>query len=104
MMSKNIKSYKFRGGVDIGVSGGTWPFGILEVNQDKLILHDGLLKKEEVFTKDGIERIEIKKIFCIKHAIRIYSKDQKQNDNYVFYYFPHRFSRLLDALKKCNYL
>lgn len=103
-MNNNLKDYKFRGGVDIGIPSSTWPFGILEIYYNKLILRDKLLGKNIEFLKDNIERIEVKRIFSIKHAIRIYSKNPKQNDLYAFYYWPNRFSKISDALKELKYL
>ena len=53
------RDYEFRGGLWIGFSGSTWPFGVLDVNTERLVIHDELLQKEYKFSKNEIVRIEI---------------------------------------------
>ena len=96
---------KFKGGVWIGALANTWPFGALDIDQNRLILCDKLFKKEIIFPKQEIKRIEIKKYLpIIGYGIRIYSKNPKQNDLYCFWYVGFHFSEFTNKLKGCGYL
>ncbi|MBN2306804.1 hypothetical protein JXD20_02365 [Candidatus Peregrinibacteria bacterium] len=99
------KNNKFRGGVRFGAWCNSWPFGVLEIHKEALVLRDVLLGREIKFLKDEIEKIEIKKSFpLIGYYIRIYSGNSSQNDFFAFGYWSLHFEKLLDALKEFNYL
>lgn len=82
--------FKFKGGVWLGNTSVTWPFGRLEINPDQLIISiEGLpfnnSKIERRFTHNEIEKIEIKKYFpIIGYGIHIVAKDKKLRAFYIF--------------------
>ena len=68
-------TYKFRGGVWIGFTSATWPWGHLEVGPDTLVVRDELSKKELILSKK--DTIKIKTIKSVSnHWLR--SKDRNQ--------------------------
>jgi hypothetical protein len=98
------KNYKFRGGTRIGILISTWPNGILEVNEDFLILRDELMKKELKFSKEQVVRIEIKKSFpIIGCSIRIYHTNNNHEKEISFGYLNFHFNNLINALKECDW-
>ena len=83
----------------------SWPNGVLEIDQNTLILRDEIFKKEIKLSKDEIEKIEIKKYFpIIGYAIKIYPKDKKHINNLSFAYLSFKFDKLINALKEFNYI
>ncbi|MBP9851726.1 MAG: hypothetical protein KBC67_00510 [Candidatus Pacebacteria bacterium] len=101
-MSNNInQNNKFRGGAWIGSWQITWPFITLEVREDQLILKNSLFKKEYYFTRDSVEKIEVKKYLpIIGHGINIVLRDKSKETKYYFWYWSFRFDSLIDSLKK----
>lgn len=98
------KKYKFRGGTRIGFLISTWPNGLLEVNNDYLVLRDDLMKREFKLSKEAVSRIEIKKPFpIIGCSIRIYHTNNNYEKEISFGYLSFHFNNLIDALKKCGW-
>ena len=104
-MTLEEKSYKFRGGLWIGLLANSWPSGVLEVAQNSLILRDEMFKKEYKFSKEDIVEIKIKKVFpIIGYGIRLIHTNQNYNSEIYFWYWSFRFDQLINALKECGWL
>lgn len=97
------KIYKFRGGFWLGGYANTWPNGILEFDQNKLILHDLMFKKQYALTKKDIQEIKIISLFKILTlGIRIDHSNRDFIDRIYFWYFPSK--KFSNALRECGWL
>lgn len=105
MVEPENKIHKFRGGVWLGFTAATWPWGVLEVSSDQLVVIDESLKKEVSFTHEEIEKIEIKRYFpVIAYGICITPRDKMKRQLLYFWYISFRFKKLINALKQFNWL
>jgi hypothetical protein len=91
------ESIKFKGGAWIGFTSATCPFGILIIDKDSIVLKiDGL--NELIFTKDNLERIEIKRfLFGLKFIPRPYRIA-------YFWYWPFKLKKVTNSLKQFGWL
>ncbi len=100
----------FHGGAWIGQVQATWPFGRLEVGPDKIIISIEEtpfinLKSERQFTRDNLQKVEIKKYFpVIAYAVRITPRDQTKEKSLYFWYSSFGFKKLTDTLRKYNWI
>ena len=104
-MTTQADTYRFRGGVRIGLWANTWPNGILDISQSALVLRDKMRGKELKFSKQENIRIEIKKIVpIIGYGIRIHHTNEDYSDKIYFWYPSFRFVNLINALNGCGWL
>lgn len=105
-MSIENKSYKFCGGLHIGLISSTWPGGELEVTQDYLFVRDKFLRKEYKLSKTDIVSVEIKKYLpIIGYGIKISHKNKSYTwDTIYFWYVSFRFEKLVNGLKEFGWL
>lgn len=100
-----IQNDRFRGGVWTGPWASTWPFGVLEVGQDYLVISDESLERESRFVRGDIERIEVKRILpIIGFGIRIVPVNKARGGNLYFWYPSFRFKKLISALREHGWL
>lgn len=97
-------NYKFRGGIWIGFTSATWPWGYLEVSPDTLIVREELSKTELILSKKDVIRIKTIKVFpIIGYGVRI-----ETNVNYKtivrFWYWSFKFKELTKALQEFGWL
>ena len=98
------QSFKFKGGVWIGFASATWPWGILEFDRDQLTIAIADMKKLS-FTRNEIERLEVKKYFpIVAYGIHIVPRDKTKGTPLYFWYISFRFNKLISALKDCGWL
>lgn len=99
------KSYKFRGGIRIGMWANSWPSGLLEFDQNTLIMKDVLIRKKCEFTKNDNIRIDVKKVFPILgYGIKISHTKKNYNKILYFWYTGLHFKKLVNALKELDWL
>jgi hypothetical protein len=98
-------NFKFKGGIRIGLWSNSWPFGVLEFNQDNLILRDEMIKKEYKFSKEEISKIEIKKFFpIIGFGIKIVHVKEIYDKNTYFWYLGFHFQNFISSLKEMSWI
>lgn len=98
-------NYKFRGGALMGYYSNTWPFVVLDVSRDFLVIRDKLLHKEIRLSKSDIDRIEIKKyIPIVGYGIGIYHRNKLYTNLLIFWYVSFNFDKLLSSLKELDWL
>ena len=105
MVDSVNQNYKFRGGVWIGLTSATWPWGVLEVSSNQLAIIDESLKKELRFTHGEIQKIEVKKYFpIIGYGIHIIPREKTKGQLIYFWYISFLFKKLIDTLKQFGWL
>jgi len=94
-------SLKYIGGARIGWVNATWPFAILTVTKDKLILNATLIGKYS-FSPSEIISLE-KYRFFLSWGIKIYHNVSNYPKNIVFWYFG-KSQRLIDEIAKVGFI
>ena len=79
------KIYKFTGGIRAGFVAATWPWGILEIAENQLIVRNELTKEEFSFSKSDVKKIEEKKILpIVGYGIKIVHNNPSYKKIYIF--------------------
>lgn len=92
------QTYTFKGGAWIGFTSGTWPFGILIISKDRIILKIEGLDNELVFTKDNLEKIEIKRFLF---GLKFFPKPYRIA---YFWYWPFKLYKVTNVLMQFGWL
>lgn len=89
----------------MGFLATTWPFGILEVGLDSLVIRDESMKREYRFRHSEVEKIEIRKIIpFIACGIRIIPVDKMKDDPLYYWSIGPQLKKILVALKESGWI
>ena len=105
------QTYTFRGGLWHKFWGGAnWPFGILKISPEVIVLRDTSMNQEYQLSKSDVVKIEMRKylglIGCrvkISHNRKDYS-DSWNGDSFIFGSLGSSLDRVAAIFRKCGWL
>ncbi len=87
----------FHGGAWISSAYGSWPFGLLLIGKDDIVLRIQGLNSDLVFTRENLEKIEIKKYFL---AVRFIPRPYRT----AYFYYGFKRKNLEKTLMEFGWL